>query len=1363
MSGKRTALLLTTLALGACEAENEFARVIVIDAMSQTIGGPAAIARPGDYLLENDRIRAVVHGRHNMRSTNPIANGSLVDLDLQRPHHRYGVGRGKDAFYELGPMINLKVNSSDTMARGLCGEVGVAPCPDDNKACVRVTVSGKGDNIAGIIGLLDFAIQTKADGKEVYNPAKLQLATDYDLCPGERFVRVTTSAHFEDDPTKSLSDVEMDELRTQTGILDVMLGEHTGQDCAKQPCPLGESCDELLLGVKVSGLNLEMKRCRKPEQKLAGILAGDLTLFSGKVNVFVPGNGFDHESYIRSMFDAGGDVFSNPLSMRYVVAVADGVSYAYFNGGGEVMIPVFSDTFTVSMTSRYACKRSEPECLKGRRLRYRRFVSVGRGDAASALQSVYKVQGIPFGQVEGHVVDARDRKPMSGVDVFAYRVPAAWDTLSDSAVGAMSHEQLLQQQKLETATEQNPEGLKGIISHFRTDVGMDQVKDGSFSGPLPVSGPSSISCPSPECRYILVAQTAERGPSGLYPVRVRKNQISRLTMLSAHTSTLQFDVQDATGRPLPSKLTIGHCFAECARDADCAAGQRCEVSSRLCQPGGGYRGAGDCRPDQLWDPTKGTCICRTEGRLSLAHGGSRFADNTVQAVRSTSGKGQVRLEPGSYQVVISRGFEYEIDRQFVTLRPGMLARIKSVLPRVVNTRGWISADFHVHGPNSVDSGMGFDDRVASYVSEGVELLSASDHDFLTDYGPTIYKLGLQDWVKSQIGVEVSPLDYGHFIGFPLRFDENAELNGAFHWREDDPPGWKHKTPSGIFKRLREIGSLGIERTVVFVAHFYDHFTFYSINPSNMRVDFSFTAMLNPILSPANFSGNFDALEAFNGKNFDIIRRPTYAEVSEYNLELAKLLKSKAESYDARQQQLLDLSAAYQRRFVERTAEEQPSALGFSNPYLQCRCAADEECGPGSVCAAETGACIAGCTGDEECDAALVSAGREACKQKGSDPARKVCQRLPQSCTVDTDCTVAFGVAKEVCRAGQCELACVDDTACKDAMRPRCDASKGLCSSVLPAAGTDPCVMLRGTVDDWFQLLNRGIRRPILGNSDSHGGYGTEAGIPRNYVASSTDLPQHVKSGEVADQVHAMHSFPTYGPFVELTTPDGQSYGAVIKAKQGDEIALKLRVQSPRWFDVDRIEVYRNGQQIQVISGSESCSDRSKCIRLPNDHVVNFEGTIRDRPDRDAWYVVAVMGLDGKTMAPVYSSTPVARLGMFELIQRLTPMLPPLRALRTPLSPSMAKVRPYAMTNPIWVDIGGDGLSPVAEPPGWVTERDRAGMKRSALTQSSQTHDHRPGLGKMVLDAARFGQLVKEGAITLPMLQQMMEQLRYYGR
>jgi hypothetical protein len=147
-----------------------------------------------------------------------------------------------------------------------------------------------------------------------------------------------------------------------------------------------------------------------------------------------------------------------------------------------------------------------------------------------------------------------------------------------------------------------------------------------------------------------------------------------------------------------------------------------------------------------------------------------------------------------------------------------------------------------------------------------------------------------------------------------------------------------------------------------------------------------------------------------------------------------------------------------------------------------------------------------------------------------------------------------------------------------------------------------------------------------------------------------------------------------------------------------------------------------------------------------------------------------MGLDGKTLAPVYSSTPVARLGMFEFIQRLTPLLPPLRSFGVPLSPSLTLMRPYAATNPIFVDVDGDGLTPVAPTPGWAPESAVEGQQSNALKSNDTNHDHdhpghdhSVGLGRLRLDARRFRQMVSDGVITKEVMQKAMDQLRYLGR
>ncbi|MCC6751046.1 MAG: hypothetical protein IT371_25560 [Deltaproteobacteria bacterium] len=1387
------ALLASVPVLPTCRDEQQFARVVVIDDMAQVIGGPAAQARVGDFLLENDRLRAVVHGRHNQRSTFPISNGSLVDLDIQRPADRYGVGKGSDAFYELGPMVNLKVSGSGSMQHGACDAVGASPCPRDPDGralagCVRVSGTGKGENIMGVLGLLDLAILKN------YPADELEIVNDYDLCPGETFVRITTTARF----YGKGAELKMAALNAPASILDIMLGENTGVDCARAPCPSASPhCDDLLKVLEFGSLKTEMKRCRSPAQKLAGLLGGDFMLFSGKVHVFIPGSGFDHETYIRSLFDAGGDVFSNPLSLDYVTAIGPGVSYAYF-ADGTVSIPVFSEAFTAAITNRFACPRSNKECFKGNELRFTRYVGVGDGSGASALEGYYRLRKIPTGELRGHVVDYRTRKPVSGLDVVAYGLPKSWAGLDDAAIARKGYVELAAAHRDESRTALNPAGHVGAISHFLTDSGLDSVKDGSFEGRLPAG------------RYVLVAAEEGRAISSLVPLTMGVGQSVKALVVAGESGTLQYAVREASGRLLPSKITLGQCFVECARNEDCGGPTPvCDGETGLCRPSAGYQGPGDCRPDQRWDAAARTCRCPSVGKLPLELGGRRYADGTVRVEQAGSGQGQLELPPGVYQAVISRGVEYELHKQYVTITPGLVSRVTATLPRVVDTRGWIGADFHVHGPNSVDSGLTHEARVISYATEGVELITATDHDQLTDYAPTIRRLNLAPWVRSQVGVEISPLDYGHFIGFPLRFDETAELKGGFHWRKPFPggdPDWVNMPPVEIFKNLRERGSLGPDRTVVFVAHYYDHFSFYGIDPWTLELPpLSVTAFFNRVLMPANFSGNFDAVELFNGKNLDLIRRPTWKEIRTYNNDLATLLGDGKLSAEERLRRWIRLSSDAQREFMRRTPSEQKLALSGAGKDFQCRCTADADCGGTTLCDERTGACTPGCADNGGCDAKLVQAGREACQPKNvAEPARKVCQRVTTSCAGDEQCTVTWaeGKVKERCLPDptgglgkRCELACTGDADCKsagDALRPVCEPKSGRCVAEAPAAAAsdeEPCPTLRGTVDDWFVMLNRGIRRPALGNSDSHGTYSGEAGLPRTYVRASGELPSQITPEEVADQVKQMQALSTYGPFVEFSV-NGQALGSTVKVKKGETVQLKVRVQSPRWFDVDRIEIYANGELIKEITGRTNCPPgATDCIRVPNDSVVNFDGTLLHTPQRDTWYAVVAQGLDGKPMSPVYSSSPVARLGVYELIQRLTPLLPPLRSLRTPLSPSITIVRPYALTNPIWVDVGGDGFSPPQSLPSWATERDRAAVPGGVQASSrhaadghthgpgqaahehppsptsgpeAPAHDHRRGLGRYRADATELVRLAKQGRLTAPMLQQALDQLRFFS-
>lgn len=133
---------------------------------------------------------------------------------------------------------------------------------------------------------------------------------------------------------------------------------------------------------------------------------------------------------------------------------------------------------------------------------------------------------------------------------------------------------------------------------------------------------------------------------------------------------------------------------------------------------------------------------------------------------TATGTGSLELPPGRYSVLATRGPEYEIDEHVVEVSATQGATIRPRLARVVDTKGWLAADLHLHADPSGDSEVSLADRVTSLVAEGVELAVATDHNHVTDYAPAVRQLGMERRVSTRPGVEVTTSNWGHFNVYP---------------------------------------------------------------------------------------------------------------------------------------------------------------------------------------------------------------------------------------------------------------------------------------------------------------------------------------------------------------------------------------------------------------------------------------------------------------------------------------------------------------------------------------------------------------------------------------------------------------------
>ena len=150
---------------------------------------------------------------------------------------------------------------------------------------------------------------------------------------------------------------------------------------------------------------------------------------------------------------------------------------------------------------------------------------------------------------------------------------------------------------------------------------------------------------------------------------------------------------------------------------------------------------------------------------------------------SEKGQFRVSLRPGKFRVVVTRGIEYSHLSQEVTVKAGGVATVSGTLKRLVNTSGWVSADYHNHSTPSGDNTCGTDDRVINLAAEHIEFAPTTEHNRLYDWRPHIERLGLTDFLQTVPGLELTGPG-PHLNSFPFEPEPFLQDNGAPVWNKD---------------------------------------------------------------------------------------------------------------------------------------------------------------------------------------------------------------------------------------------------------------------------------------------------------------------------------------------------------------------------------------------------------------------------------------------------------------------------------------------------------------------------------------------------------------------------------------------------
>jgi len=189
---------------------------------------------------------------------------------------------------------------------------------------------------------------------------------------------------------------------------------------------------------------------------------------------------------------------------------------------------------------------------------------------------------------------------------------------------------------------------------------------------------------------------------------------------------------------------------------------------------------------------------------------------------SENGHFTQQLPPGRYRLVVTHGIEFDHVVREIELAPGAEVLVQARLRRVVDTRGWVSTDFHNHSTPSGDNYCGTDDRVINLAAENIEFAPATEHNRLYDWAPHIRSLGLADELATVVGMELTGPN-AHLNSFPLRVEPFTQDNGAPVWQHDPrinaivlrdwqdggPDRWVHLNHPSVGKFFRDRDGDGV--------------------------------------------------------------------------------------------------------------------------------------------------------------------------------------------------------------------------------------------------------------------------------------------------------------------------------------------------------------------------------------------------------------------------------------------------------------------------------------------------------------------------------------------------------------------------
>ena len=172
---------------------------------------------------------------------------------------------------------------------------------------------------------------------------------------------------------------------------------------------------------------------------------------------------------------------------------------------------------------------------------------------------------------------------------------------------------------------------------------------------------------------------------------------------------------------------------------------------------------------------------------------------------------------------------------------------------------------------------------------------------------------------------------------------------------------------------------------------------------------------------------------------------------------------------------------------------------------------------------------------------------------------------------------------------------------------------------------------------YLDMLNRGLNPTPVGVSDSHSHRGG-VGENRTWVPLGVERTTDFTNDHVREAIRSAGTVSTHGPLFVPTIDGVWAPGTT----HVDSVSVDIEVRAPSWITVDTLHIWENGTETRTVP------------------IVDNAARVTLAPDRDAVYVLTITG--DADMAPVYPGE-----------------------------------TPWAAAQALFVDVGGNGWTPILPP------------------------------------------------------------------